>query len=109
MTAFVGLTGGIASGKSTVGRMFADLGAAVVAADEVAREIVERGSEGLAEIVVRVPLFCPEIHDESAIDRSHDDPLDLDRRSEDPLRDDSHAAGVRRGCVGGNPESRGGG
>lgn len=51
MTAFVGLTGGIASGKSTVGRLFRQLGATVVDADEVAREVVERGSEGLAEIV----------------------------------------------------------
>lgn len=51
MTAFVGLTGGIASGKSTVGRLFRQLGATVIDADEVAREVVERGSEGLAEIV----------------------------------------------------------
>ncbi len=51
MTAFVGLTGGIASGKSTVGKLFRELGATVVDADEVAREVVERGSEGLAEIV----------------------------------------------------------
>jgi len=51
VTAFVGLTGGIASGKSTVGKIFRELGAMVVDADEVAREIVERGSEGLAEIV----------------------------------------------------------
>ncbi len=51
MTAFVGLTGGIASGKSTVGRIFRSLGATVIDADEVAREVVERGSEGLAAIV----------------------------------------------------------
>jgi dephospho-CoA kinase len=51
MTAFVGLTGGIASGKSAVGRLFRALGVSVVDADEVAREVVERGSEGLAEIV----------------------------------------------------------
>lgn len=51
MTAFVGLTGGIASGKSTVGRLFAALGAVVVDADVVAREIVGPGTEGLAEVV----------------------------------------------------------
>jgi dephospho-CoA kinase len=51
VTAFVGLTGGIASGKSTVGKLFRELGVTVVDADEVAREVVERGSEGLAEIV----------------------------------------------------------
>ncbi|MFS8523229.1 MAG: dephospho-CoA kinase [Limnochordales bacterium] len=45
-----GLTGGIASGKSTVARMFAELGAAVVSADEIAREIVEPGQPAWEEI-----------------------------------------------------------
>ncbi|MGF1469286.1 MAG: dephospho-CoA kinase [Sandaracinaceae bacterium] len=47
----VGLTGGIASGKSTVAGFFRDLGVPVVDADQVAREVVEVGSEGLAEVV----------------------------------------------------------
>ena len=47
----VGLTGGIASGKSTVGRMLEDLGAAVVDADQLAREVVEPGTPGLQEVV----------------------------------------------------------
>lgn len=47
----VGLTGGIGSGKSTVAQMFADLGASVVDADAIAREVVAPGSEGLAELV----------------------------------------------------------
>lgn len=47
----VGLTGGIASGKSTVARGFADLGVAVIDADELAREVVAPGSEGLFELV----------------------------------------------------------
>lgn len=47
----VGLTGGIASGKSTVARIFADLGVGVVDADAIAREVVAPGSEGLAEVV----------------------------------------------------------
>jgi dephospho-CoA kinase len=51
MTAIVGLTGGIASGKSTVGRIFRELGVHVVDADVVAREVVAKGSEGLAEVV----------------------------------------------------------
>ncbi|MDQ3030847.1 MAG: dephospho-CoA kinase [Myxococcota bacterium] len=51
MTAIVGLTGGIASGKSTVGRIFRELGVHVVDADLVAREVVAKGSEGLAEVV----------------------------------------------------------
>ncbi|MBO8141741.1 MAG: dephospho-CoA kinase [Firmicutes bacterium] len=46
----VGLTGGIASGKSTVAAMFSDLGAAVVSADQIAREVVEPGEPALAEI-----------------------------------------------------------
>jgi len=47
----VGLTGGIASGKSTVARAFGALGVPVVDADLLAREVVEPGTEGLAEIV----------------------------------------------------------
>lgn len=47
----VGLTGGIASGKSTVARAFAELGIPVIDADQLAREVVAPGSEGLAEIV----------------------------------------------------------
>lgn len=46
----VGLTGGIASGKSTVGRIFAELGAHVIDADAVARDVVPPGSPALAEI-----------------------------------------------------------
>jgi dephospho-CoA kinase len=49
--AVVGLTGGIASGKSTVGRAFAALGVPVVDADQLAREVVAPGTDGLAEIV----------------------------------------------------------
>jgi dephospho-CoA kinase len=47
----VGLTGGIASGKSEVSRRLVELGAVLVDADVLAREAVEAGSEGLAEIV----------------------------------------------------------
>ncbi|MHB8184883.1 MAG: dephospho-CoA kinase [Dermatophilaceae bacterium] len=46
----VGLTGGIGSGKSTVGQRFRELGAVVIDADLLAREVVEAGSTGLAEI-----------------------------------------------------------
>lgn len=46
----VGLTGGIASGKSTVSRMFADEGVPVICADELAHEAVKRGSAALEEI-----------------------------------------------------------
>lgn len=47
----VGLTGGIASGKSAVARCFQDLGVEVVDADQVAREIVQPGTSGLAQLV----------------------------------------------------------
>lgn len=51
MTIVVGLTGGIASGKSTVSKMFAKHGAKIVDADEIARVVVEPGTPGLAKIV----------------------------------------------------------
>lgn len=48
--AVIGLTGGIGSGKSTVAKMFGDLGVHWVDADIVAREVVEPGTPALAEI-----------------------------------------------------------
>lgn len=47
----IGLTGGIATGKSTVARILRDLGYTVVDADELGRKGVEPGSPGLAQIV----------------------------------------------------------
>lgn len=49
----IGLTGGIASGKSTVARMLRERGAAVVDADLLARQVVEPGQPALAELVAR--------------------------------------------------------
>ena len=46
----VGLTGGIASGKSTVARIFLELGAHVLDADRIAREVVPPGSQALSRI-----------------------------------------------------------
>jgi dephospho-CoA kinase len=46
----LGLTGGIGSGKSTVATMFSDLGAEVIDADRLARDIVEPGQPALDEI-----------------------------------------------------------
>ncbi len=54
----IGLTGGIGSGKSTVSAMLADLGAHVIDADAIAREVVAPGTEGLAALVV---AFGPDI------------------------------------------------
>ncbi len=47
----IGLTGGIASGKSTVAAILQRLGAAIVNADELAREVVQPGTPGWKEIV----------------------------------------------------------
>jgi dephospho-CoA kinase len=46
----VGLTGGIATGKSTVSEMFRRLGAVIIDADLLAREVVEPGEPALAQI-----------------------------------------------------------
>lgn len=51
MTYKVALTGGIASGKTAVSDMFAELGVAVIDADVIAREVVAKGSEALKAIV----------------------------------------------------------
>ena len=47
----VGLTGGVASGKSTVAAMLAELGAVVIDADAIAREVVAKGTPGLDAVV----------------------------------------------------------
>ncbi len=49
----VGLTGGIGSGKSTVSRLLAELGAVVVDGDRIARDLVAPGEPALAAIVSR--------------------------------------------------------
>ena len=65
---YLGLTGGIGSGKSTAARMFADLGATVIDADAIAKEVLEPGQLGYESIVNK---FGDEILDSSGnIDRS---------------------------------------
>lgn len=56
----VGLTGGVASGKSTVSAILEELGAVVIDADQLAREVVAPGTEGLARVVEE---FGPEVLD----------------------------------------------
>jgi dephospho-CoA kinase len=49
----IGLTGGIASGKSTVTQRFTELGVPVIDADVASRKVVEPGTPGLAQVVER--------------------------------------------------------
>lgn len=48
---WIGLTGGIASGKSTVSRIIVNSGIPVIDADQLAREVVRPGSEGYEEVI----------------------------------------------------------
>ena len=54
----LGLTGGVGAGKSTVAHALSDLGAVVIDADALAREVVEPGTPGLAAVVAE---FGPEV------------------------------------------------
>ncbi len=54
----VGLTGNVASGKSTVARVWAEAGIPVLSADELARQVVEPGSDGLAAVVAAFGTEC---------------------------------------------------
>jgi dephospho-CoA kinase len=67
MTKVLGLTGGIASGKSAVGELLRARGAVIVDADQLARKVVEPGQPALAELVAR---FGAEILDaDGGLDR----------------------------------------
>jgi dephospho-CoA kinase len=63
----VALTGGLGSGKSAAGDCFEDLGAVVVDADQLARDVVERGTDGFDELVA---TFGDEILTNGVLDRS---------------------------------------
>lgn len=62
----VALTGGIGSGKSAAGDFFEDLGAVVVDADQLARDVIERGTDGFDELVV---TFGDDILSNGVLDR----------------------------------------
>ncbi|WRN72691.1 dephospho-CoA kinase [Staphylococcus aureus] len=62
MPKVIGLTGGIASGKSTVSELLSVFGFKVVDADKAAREAVKKGSKGLAQV--------PEVFGDEAIDEN---------------------------------------
>ena len=63
----VALTGGIGSGKSLAAEYFAGCGAEILDFDQLAREVVERGTEGFDEIVLR---FGDEVLREGDLDRA---------------------------------------
>mgnify|MGYP003376490741 CR=1 FL=1 len=64
----VGLTGGIASGKSAVADRLARHGAIIIDADVLAREVVEPGTPGLAAIVER--FGAPMLHPDGTLNRA---------------------------------------
>src|ERR1700688_1590718 len=77
----IGLTGGLASGKSFVGRSLAELGCFLIQADELGHQVIEPGGEAYASVVA---LFGPEIlNPDGKIDRRRlaarvfSDPADL--------------------------------
>ena len=62
----VGLTGGIGSGKSLAAQFFAELGAFVIDADQLARDAIERGSEGFDQLIA---TFGDSILSNGVVDR----------------------------------------
>src|SRR5947207_5606547 len=74
----VGLTGGIATGKSLVGRMFAELGVHTINADEIAHDLMRPGEKVYDEVVRR---FGPEIlNPDKTVDRARLAELAFDQR-----------------------------
>ncbi len=63
----IGLTGGVASGKSTVSSLLQDLGAVIIDSDVIAREVVAPGTSGLSAVVA---AFGPQVlTDDGELDR----------------------------------------
>lgn len=79
----VGLTGGIASGKSTVSGILRELGAVVIDSDQLAREVLSPGTPGLAAVV---DVFGPDVlAEDGSLDRPKLGAIvfaDLERRRE---------------------------
>jgi hypothetical protein len=90
----VGLTGGIACGKSTVGRMFSDLSAHLIEADTIAHELYRPGEPVYKELVEK---FGPEIvRPDGEIDRARLAGLAFDGGRVDELNKIVHPAVIRR-------------
>jgi dephospho-CoA kinase len=74
----IGLTGGIATGKSSVGRMFAELGVHTIDADEIAHDLMRPGEKVYEEVVRR---FGPEIlNSDKTVDRARLAELAFDQK-----------------------------
>ena len=90
----VGLTGGMATGKSTVGAMFAELGAHVIQADAIAHELYRPGQPVYQELVKR---FGGEIvQPDGAIDRARLAALAFDGGRVEELNKIVHPAVIRQ-------------
>ncbi|MGA1117559.1 MAG: dephospho-CoA kinase, partial [Candidatus Nanopelagicaceae bacterium] len=63
----IALTGGIGAGKSLAVEMFQELGAVIIDSDQLAREVMERGTDGFDEVVAQ---FGDEILTGGDIDRA---------------------------------------
>lgn len=67
MTLVFGLTGGLASGKSTVAARLVERGIPLIAADALAREVVEPGSPGLVAVIQRFGAYV--LNPDGTLDR----------------------------------------
>jgi dephospho-CoA kinase len=102
----IGLTGGIASGKSTVAERFIELGVAVIDADEAARAVVAPGQPGLAAVIARfgpgVLAANGELNRRALRERVFSDPA-LRRELEGILHPLIRAAMEQRAAAAGGP------
>jgi dephospho-CoA kinase len=88
----VGLTGGLGSGKSTVAGMFAELGAAVISADQLGRQLMQPGEPVYAAIV---KTFGSEVvRDDGSLDRKKLAELAFQHNQADALNHIVHPAVV---------------
>jgi dephospho-CoA kinase len=88
----VGLTGGLGSGKSTVAGMFAELGAAVISADQLGRQLMQPGQPVYAAIVKRFGSGV--VRDDGSLDRKMLAELAFQHNQADALNHIVHPAVV---------------
>lgn len=67
MTKVIGLTGGIASGKSTVAKLFMEKNIPIIDADVIAKEVVEPGTPAYDQVIKEFGVTI--LHDDLSIDR----------------------------------------